>query len=251
MKFLITLSFLMVFRVSSGQKDTSYFDLDKWRIILMDTVIDLDGNVYRTQQLGDQVWMVENLAVSQFNEGEKVPQSWDKNLWQNTKSALMVNLKAAELLRFPTTDNFMLYNGYVVKDERRVCPIGWKVPDSVDWNNLFVYVDSINEAWNKWHGSVYSAGDSLTIQQQMKEDGIIDMWDQPYLFFTGHLPSTNEIELGSTPTINTTIWWTSEGASVHSWYGVSDRHFELEDLVPHFHYKNILNRGYKIRCISD
>ena len=42
-------------------------------LILCGTVVDNSGNVYQTIQIGDQIWMTENLKVNNYNNGDEMP----------------------------------------------------------------------------------------------------------------------------------------------------------------------------------
>ena len=45
------------------------------------TVTDIDGNVYQTARIGTQVWMVENLKVTHYRNGNPIPNVTDSNTW--------------------------------------------------------------------------------------------------------------------------------------------------------------------------
>ena len=38
-----------------------------------DTVTDIDGNIYETVQIGDQLWMAENLKVTHYQNSDEIP----------------------------------------------------------------------------------------------------------------------------------------------------------------------------------
>lgn len=43
--------------------------------------MDIDGNEYKTAQIGKQLWMAENLNVSHYRNGDKIPQVQDVQEW--------------------------------------------------------------------------------------------------------------------------------------------------------------------------
>jgi len=51
---------------------------DCWEV---DTVTDIDGNSYETVQIGDQLWMAENLKVTHYQNGEDIPTGFSGSEW--------------------------------------------------------------------------------------------------------------------------------------------------------------------------
>ncbi len=98
------------------------------------TVTDADGNVYHTVQVGSQVWMVENLKTTKYNDGSPVTPITDNTVWagRTTEAYCWYNNDEA------TNKNTYgaLYNWYAVKSGK-LCPAGWKVPSDQDWTTLF------------------------------------------------------------------------------------------------------------------
>ena len=92
------------------------------------TVTDIDGNVYETVQIGEQIWMAENLKVTHYNNGEDIlsittnGSSGGANAYNNDP----VNL-----------DNYgMLYNWHAVNNSNGICPDGWHVPTDEEFMEL-------------------------------------------------------------------------------------------------------------------
>ncbi len=101
------------------------------------TVTDIDGNVYTTVSIGNQVWLGENLKVTKYNNQDPISLVLDDTQWSTqTQPAYCyyqgVNNNAS------TYGN--LYNWYVIKDARNVCPTGYHVPSITEWEELITFL---------------------------------------------------------------------------------------------------------------
>ncbi|MFM7079403.1 MAG: FISUMP domain-containing protein, partial [Bacteroidota bacterium] len=93
-------------------------------------IIDVDGNSYSTVQIGNQVWMQENLRTTRYNNGDLIATGLNSVQWQNA------NAWAWSYYRDSTPCNLpygKLYNWYAVSDSRGVCPTNWHVPTNAEW----------------------------------------------------------------------------------------------------------------------
>jgi uncharacterized protein (TIGR02145 family) len=101
------------------------------------TVTDIEGNVYNTITIGTQVWMVENLKTTKYNDGTVIPLVTDNTdwgnrttpgyCWYNNDSAMYKNIYGA------------LYNWYTV-NTGKLAPTGWHVPTDTEWTTLENYL---------------------------------------------------------------------------------------------------------------
>jgi uncharacterized protein (TIGR02145 family) len=105
--------------------------------MLKDTVVDRDGNVYHTVKIGTQIWMIENLKVTHYRNGNIIPNIADNTNWKNLTTGAYCNYNN-------DTNKAMiygrLYNWYAVTDSRNICPRGWHVPNDTEWTTLTTYV---------------------------------------------------------------------------------------------------------------
>jgi uncharacterized protein (TIGR02145 family) len=102
------------------------------------TITDIDGNIYHTVNIGTQVWMVENLNVSRFRNGDSITNIEDSAWWSGCGTVPAYcdyqNNPAHSLIYGK------LYNWYSVSDSRNIAPAGWHVSSMEDWGLLMVYL---------------------------------------------------------------------------------------------------------------
>ena len=112
-----------------------------------DNVIkDGDGNVYTSVKIDTQVWIVENLKTTKYNDGIAIPLVTDNSDWGNlTTSAYCwyTNDAAANKSTYGS-----IYNWYAV-NTGKLCPTGWHVPTDEEWTILINYLGGGSVAGNK------------------------------------------------------------------------------------------------------
>ena len=101
------------------------------------TVTDIDGNVYHTVTIGTQVWMIENLKVTRYRNGDPIVNVIEATKWDTlTTGAWSYYINDPQY-----NDPYgKLYNGFAVTDSRKICPKGWHVPNDGEWTALDAYI---------------------------------------------------------------------------------------------------------------
>jgi len=88
------------------------------------SLTDIDGNVYKTVKIGDQIWMAENLKVTHYNDSTPLGVMWyDLNI-----------------------NNKDIYGGIYHYVYEKVCPVGWHVSTGADWAALINYIGDSSTA---------------------------------------------------------------------------------------------------------
>jgi len=214
-------------------ESTSTSELKK-EAIQTGTVTDIDGNVYRTVKIGNQLWMAENLKVTHYRNGDAILNVMGKTAWSNRTIGAYCNYdnNATNAYTYGR-----LYNWYAVNDSRNIVPNGWHVPTDSEWQTLSDYL-----------GGDFVAGGKL------KETGTTH-WNSP------NTDATNESGFSSLPggyrdgngayhnIGREGCWWSSteERDRNSAWY----RSLSFSGSILGGDAVDSRQDGFSIRCVQD
>ncbi len=95
---------------------------------------------FESIKLGKQEWMLKNLDVDRFRNGDLIPHIKDKEEWMKAGK----NKQPAWCYYDNNSENGKiygkLYNWYAVNDKRGLAPVGWLVPRNEEWIKLEDYI---------------------------------------------------------------------------------------------------------------
>lgn len=110
---------------------------------LVGSVTDIDGNEYATVRISGKYWMAENLKVTHFRDNSEIPNLIDNVQWQHANYGAWCHYDNSDSLGAVYGH---LYNWYAVDDSRGLCPDGWHVPDTSEWNDMYLQFGNAAEA---------------------------------------------------------------------------------------------------------
>jgi len=199
----------------------------------VETVTDVDGNVYAIVSIGAQVWMVENLATTRYRDGSRIPQVEDEERWTNivTGAYCRPALKPSKVAKAYG----LLYNFRAVSDCRGLCPDGCHVPTAEEWRELIEYLGGDDVAGSKM--KVTSAGSwRIQVPGTNNESGF------------SALPAGGRGRLGSAGEVGKyATWWSSTSHdSFYAWHwGLHPDKNGIRANPGH------IQSGFSVRCICD
>ncbi len=201
-----------------------------------ETIVDIEGNVYRIHTIGEQTWMIDNLKVTKFSNGDPIPLREDDYYWTESTAIAEPAYSWYNNDESYSDPYGALYNFHVASDERNVCPSGWKV---MSRDELITFIVDL--------GGHQYGGD-------LKTTGTIENGDG--LWYAPNTNATNSTGFSAIPggIRNTgTGWmgkigffWTSTGGGNHA--RAMDLHYNdyqvgIAVVSPHY--------GASIRCVKE
>jgi uncharacterized protein (TIGR02145 family) len=237
-KYSILIVYLLAgwaFIFATGCQDelTAYSnDLKQAALRNKSIAFDIDGNLYHTVKIGSQVWMVENLRVTHYRNGEAIPNIEDHTQWPRLTSGAFCNYNN-DPGNVPTYGR--LYNWYAVDDPRKLAPKGWHIPSDAEWTILAVYL-----------GGKADAGGKL-------KEAATSHWLEPN---TG---ATNETGFTAVPNGYRGIFsgFTNLGETAEMWTSTADDEDWVWARVIYFNSAELhvleagRAAGFSVRCIKD
>lgn len=194
-------------------------------------VKDVDGNVYTTIKIGDQVWMQENLRVTHYQNGDVIPNMANASRHNFIGVFFDYDNKAENGKKYGH-----LYNWKAVKDKKGLCPCGWHVPSDAEWTTLVNFLGGDNTAGGKLaqlKDSVYKRMNTVGTENLSGFTGIMAGYrEQDGKFF--HLN-------------NGAFWWSSTEASET---GAWSREINMNNLRV-VRNQSSKAHGMSVRCIKD
>ena len=201
--------------------------------VVTGTVTDIDGNVYQTIQIGDQEWIMENLKVTHYRNGDPITHLTSNSAWTLTSSGAYCvygnNPSNAE-----TYGN--LYNWYAVGDSRGLAPEGWHVPTDDEWTTLANYLGGSSVAGGKLKETGYEHWNPPNTGAT-NESGFTALPGGYRIYFSGYY-----LDMGN----GGYFWSSAEYGSYNAWYRLL--YCNYSEIFRSSYGKK---SGFSVRCIRD
>jgi uncharacterized protein (TIGR02145 family) len=220
-------------------------------VIIHNAVTDYDGNSYDAVQLGNQIWMAENLHTTHFANGAAIPVGpSDYSPSRCTPPNGDANTYGY-LYNWPA----VVYgsNGSAANPSgvQGVCPTGWHVPSDAEWTQMTDYVgnqsefvcnsssNSIAKALASDHGWQMSGGNECAV-----------CYDQSTNNATGFsaFPVGRNFSESFDGFGNIAYFWTATKSSGNNVYY---RYISAQNTSVESFDSFMYGYGYSVRCVKD
>lgn len=205
------------------------------------TVADIEGNIYKTVQIGTQTWMAENLRTTKYNDDTNIPLVTEDTDWSNltTPGCCWHNNQSLYSSSYGA-----LYNWYAV-NTGKLCPAGWHVPSNTEWTTF----------------NDFLGGDQASVCIKLRETGMLHWYhwkdenrSTNETGFTALAGGYRDWYFGEFDMLGWVgYWWSSNAYDiVDSWHWII---FKYDDNYDDFDILGQLPQhmkcGLSVRCIKD
>ncbi len=223
------------------------------------TVQDADWNTYNTVQIGNQVWMAENLRSSKYANGDPIPFISDTANWEFIDYNAYTFYELDSSLIIP---NGYLYNWFTIADSRNVCPAGWHVPRKSEWDELVTYLGGTVDALGKLKSTssnfwlppnvsaTNSSGFSAVGSGQINSLSFISLLNDA-LYWSSSLFYANTIEDAYTIELSHDENFIEENSTTYFRHGHSIRCIQGDEYFPYDFQSQVLNPSVTYGQLED
>lgn len=106
-------------------------------------VTDIDGNMYHSVKIGNQIWLQENFKATHYTNGEEIANVTDGQVWGTLTTGAYCWYNSDPKLGQIYGG---LYNFYTIADPRGFVPKGWHVPNIQEWEFMRVFLGGYQPA---------------------------------------------------------------------------------------------------------
>ena len=242
----------------------------------IETLQDVDGNLYGVVQIGKQCWMKSNLRTTHFSDGTAIANGTGNNA-NNTRSyTTAYYYQPTSSSHFDNDYDFSHYNlntyglyynwkatmhgaagsTTVPSGVQGVCPTGWHVPSFREWDTLIAFVQTLPNATNYDHHSIgYIHALSGGCDWNVGGDGHPGYYQGP-AWNSSEFSALPAGEAGSTFRENitssqTAYFWTASEAAPFAGSPQSYNFEFHEGSSAVLKRSSYANFGYSVRCVRD
>lgn len=126
-------------------KERTYYS-DMLSFTTTQPLTDNDGNEYNVIQIGNQLWMGENLKVKTYNNGDTITDGTGRGNYSGFQNPKFYFSYEDEVANSSVYGH--LYTWHAATDERGLCPVGWLLPDVTDWEEMILTLDVLGNNYN-------------------------------------------------------------------------------------------------------
>lgn len=239
------------YRTVLSTSDTSGIEIKM--VFREGTVTDADGNIYQTVRIGKQIWTVENLRTTKYNDGSSITLETSELNWPNGSTGKYCfynnTTNADSIKKFGA-----LYNFYAVATNKLAIS-GWHVPTDQEWSILESYLDANGYNWDgsTWGQKVAKSMAAKVDWTPSIIDGAIgnDLAQNNRSGFCAYAAGSR----GSLASVGgsffdkgkfASFWTSTSDLSSWSWY-----HYITYDLDLSYRQLNYRSTGYSIRLVKN
>ena len=193
---------------------------------------DFDNNNYATVQIGNQIWMAENLKTTHYKNGTAIPNVTNNTTWNGLTTGAYCDYNNTPS---NSATYGRLYNWFAV-NTGNLCPTGWHVPTDAEWTTLTDYLGGDSIAGGKLKATTLWSSIIPNIGGATNETG-----------FTALPGGARNVSMSFGSIGWDAFWWSAtEYGAPYAWY----RHitYYLSGFPRNEAYKV---EGISVRCIKN